>query len=46
MMQHESVEAEPEFEFGRVKMGVGPVATLGREKKRKESKEKLLAKVQ
>lgn len=43
MMQPDSHDAEGEMEFGRVKMGIGPVATPGRTKK--ESKEKLLAKV-
>jgi len=38
----DSHDAEGEMEFGRVKMGIGPVATPGRTKK--ESKEKLLAK--
>lgn len=43
IMQPDSHDAEGEMEFGRVKMGIGPVATTGRTKK--DSKEKLLAKV-
>lgn len=43
IMQPDSHDPEGEMEFGRVKMGIGPVATPGRTKK--ESKEKLLAKV-
>jgi hypothetical protein len=41
----ESQEAKMQLEFGRVKMGISPLASHGREKHRKESKEQLLAKV-
>jgi hypothetical protein len=40
----ESQEAKMQLEFGRVKMGISPLASHGREKHRKESKEQLLAK--
>jgi len=44
-LQPESQEAKMQLEFGRVKMGISPLASHGREKHRKESKEQLLAKV-